>query len=156
MKKTNAIRLLEAKAINYRLLEYRYQEEDLSVEQIATGNDLPGEQIFKTLVVKGDKTGVVIAVIPGHRKLDFRKLAAASGNKKVTLIPVKDIRQLTGYLRGGCSPVGMKKDFSVIIDQAAQGWKSIFLNAGARGLLMEIAPADLFGITGGTISDIAG
>ncbi len=156
MKKTNAIRLLEIKGIKYRLLEYRYQEDDLGVEKIAAGNDLPVEQIFKTLVAKGDKTGIVIAVIPGHRKLDFKKLATASGNKKVTLVPVKTIQQLTGYIRGGCSPVGMKKDFPVFIDSTAQFWKHIFVNAGARGLLMEIAPANLLGITRGTISDIAG
>lgn len=140
MSPTNAIRLLKAKKIEPVLLEYTYSEDDLSVEKIAKDNDLPVEQIFKTLVAKGDKTGVVVAVIAGNQSLNMKALAKASGNKKIALVPVKDIQALTGYVRGGCSPIGMKKNFPVFIDISASNFEKIYVNAGTRGWLMGVEP----------------
>ena len=126
MSPTNAIRILKAKKIAYTLLEYAYEEDDLSVSKIATDNGLPVEQIFKTLVAKGDKTGVVVAVVSGVQSLDLKGLAKVSGNKKIALIPVKEIQGLTGYIRGGCSPIGMKKNFPVYVDETALNFDKIF------------------------------
>lgn len=142
-QKTNAIRILERHQIDYDLIHYTYDPENLSVEKIAQENDLPLETIFKTLVAKGNKTGVMVAVIPGNKSLDYKTLAKASSNKKVTLVPLKEIQNLTGYIRGGCSPIGMKKAYPVFIDTAAMRLEKIYINAGARGLLIGIKSKDL-------------
>ena len=113
MKKTNAIRLLDQKKVIYEMLEYEYDAENLSVDKIAKANGLETPQVFKTLVAKGDKTGIVVAVIGGDKTLNFKFLAKQSGNKKIILIPVKELLGLTGYIRGGCSPIGMKKNFTL-------------------------------------------
>ncbi|HQU59804.1 MAG TPA: Cys-tRNA(Pro) deacylase [Saprospiraceae bacterium] len=154
-KKTNALRILEANKASFETVEYNYEADDLSVEHIAEANALPLERIYKTLVAKGDKQGVVVAVIPGHCSLSFKALAKASGNKKITLVPVKDIQGLTGYIRGGCSPIGMKKDYPTFIDASAQLHDKIFVNAGQRGLLVGLAPADLLRLTQGVLEEIA-
>lgn len=143
MKKTNAVRLLDREAVVYELIEYAYDEADLSVPQIAAGNNLPVEAVYKTLVLKGDRSGPIVAVIPGDRSLDMKALAKASGNKKVAMVPVKDIPGLTGYIRGGCSPLGMKKDFPVYLEASALQLPEILVNAGQRGLLMKMKPEDL-------------
>lgn len=155
MKKTNAVRLLESRRIPYSLVEYSYQDEDLSVETIARQNGLPLEKIYKTLVAKGDKTGVVVAVIPGDKSLDFKALARESGNKKIAMVPVKEIPALTGYIRGGCSPIGMKKDYPVVIDASAASLDVIYVNAGAKGLLMGVAPQALASAAGGAFAEVA-
>lgn len=149
MKKTNAIRLLDRNKITYELVEYTYDTEDLSVPKIAEENNLQVEQVYKTLVAKGDKTGLMVAVVRGDLSLNFKALAKVSGNKKIALIPVKDIQELTGYIRGGCSPLGMKKDYSVYIDEHAKESNLIYVNAGARGLLMGLAPEDLLRVSSG-------
>ena len=143
MKKTNALRLLDAAGLPYRTLAYTYHTDDLSVAQIAVDNRLEASQIYKTLVAKGDKTGVLVAVVPGDRSLDFKRLARASGNKKIALVTVKELLALTGYVRGGCSPIGMKKPYPVYIDDAVQGLEEVLVNAGARGLLVGLSPSDL-------------
>ena len=143
MKKTNAIRILDQHQIEYDLVEYQYDESDLSVEKIARDNQLVLAQVFKTLVAKGDKTGVFVAVVPGDSSLDFKLVAKATQNKKVRMIPKAEIQGLTGYIRGGCSPLGMKKDFPVFIDNRANDFERIYVNAGTKGLLFGINQKDL-------------
>ena len=156
-KKTNAIRILERQGIAFETAAYTYDaEEGLSVALIAQANGLPLERIFKTLVAKGDKTGLAVALVPGDSELDFKALAKASGNKKMALVPVKDIQPLTGYIRGGCSPIGMKKDYPVFIDASAQEHEQIYVNAGQRGLLLLLRPSDLQQATRGAFVALAG
>ncbi|MCB0551623.1 MAG: Cys-tRNA(Pro) deacylase [Phaeodactylibacter sp.] len=154
-KKTNALRLLDAQKARYETVEYHYDADDLSVEHIAKDNGLPLARIFKTLVAKGDKNGVAVAVVPGHKNLDFKALAKASGNKKMALVPVKDIQGLTGYIRGGCSPIGMKKDYPVYLDISALDYEAIYVNAGQRGLLVGLSPEALRQATGAVVENIA-
>ncbi len=155
MKKTNALRLLDQKKIAYETLEYEYNEENLSVKKIAGDNFLKAENVFKTLVAKGDKNGVLIAVINGNQTLNLKSLAKVSGNKKIALIPVKELLNLTGYIRGGCSPIGMKKPFPVFLDESAADFETIYVNAGMRGILVNLAPLDLLKITKGQMVQIS-
>ncbi len=141
--KTNALRILDAAGISYSLLAYHYHLDDLSVERIAVINGLPLAQIFKTLVLKGDQDKAIVAVIPGDRQLNMKALARSAGVKKVSLIEAAQLPVLTGYVRGGCSPVGMKRLLPVFIDRTAMMWDGIYVNAGAKGLLVKIAPFDL-------------
>lgn len=155
MKKTNAIRLLDRDKVTYQLVEYIYDSEDLSVPKIAEQNALAVEQVYKTLVAKGDKTGVVVAVVRGDLALNLKALAKASGNKKMALVAVKELQGLTGYIRGGCSPIGMKKDFPVFIDETALEQDLIYVNAGTRGVLMGLTPKDLEQVSRGVFVGIA-
>lgn len=155
MSPTNAIRILKSKKVTHTLLAYTYDADNLSLDKIAIDNELPIDQIFKTLVVKGDKNGVVVAVIAGSQSLDLKALAKISGNKKMALVPVKDLQGLTGYIRGGCSPIGMKKNFPVYVEQLATDFKKIFVNAGSRGWLMGLDPKDLIQLCGGEFVSIA-
>ena len=154
MKKTNAARLLDRLKIPYELVPYTYDEGDLSVEEIAAANGLRVAEVYKTLVVKGDQTGVLVAVVPGDRELDFKDLARASGNKKIALVAVKELPGLTGYLRGGCSPLGMKKDYPVYLEEQALDCAAIYVNAGARGLFLKLKPEDLRHAAQATIAPI--
>lgn len=155
MKKTNALRLLDRKKIQYETLEYEYNEENLSVKKIAGDNFLKAENVFKTLVAKGDKNGVIVAVINGNQTLNLKLIAKVSGNKKIALIPVKDLLNLTGYIRGGCSPIGMKKPYPVFLDESANNFETIFVNAGMRGILVNLKPEDLLKITEGQLVHIS-
>lgn len=155
MKKTNALRLLDQKKIPYETLEYEYNEENLSVKKIAGDNYLKADNIFKTLVAKGDKNGVLVAVINGSQTLNLKLIAKVSGNKKIALIPVKELLNLTGYIRGGCSPIGMKKPFPVFLDESATNFESIYVNAGMRGILVKLKPDDLMKITKGQLVQIS-
>lgn len=141
--KTNAIRLLEQKKVAYQEHCYEWSEEHLGADEVALQLAQDEAQVFKTLVLIGNQTGCLVAVIPGNRELDLKKTAQVSGNKKVELLPLKDLETTTGYLRGGCSPVGMKKSFPTFIDQTAQDFATIIISAGHRGLQMELAPNDL-------------
>ncbi len=123
-------------------------ESDLSAPHVAEAIGMPPEQVFKTLVARGDRTGVLMAVIPANSELDFKALAAASGNKSVELAPLKDVLGLTGYIRGGVSPVGQKKPYPTYIEETAQLWDEIAVSAGVRGCQMVLAPADLVRVTG--------
>jgi Cys-tRNA(Pro)/Cys-tRNA(Cys) deacylase len=147
MKKTNAIRILERKKIAYTTVEYHYDPSNLNVGKIAEENDLELKSIFKTLVVKGDKKGVFVVLVPGDKELDMKAAAKISGNKKIHLLPIKDLEKTTGYIRGGCSPFGMKKDYPVFVDSAAQGLDVFYVNAGTRGILMGISTRDLDGFS---------
>jgi Cys-tRNA(Pro)/Cys-tRNA(Cys) deacylase len=153
--KTNAVRILEQAGIHYQLREYSVDEEDLSAPHVAEAVGMPAEQVFKTLVARGDRTGVVVACIPANTELDLKSLAAASGNKKVELVAVKEVLGLTGYIRGGVSPVGMKKPYPFYLDETADLWDTISVSAGVRGCQMLLTPNDLVQITGGERCDIA-
>lgn len=141
--KTNALRLLDQKNIAYKEHTYEWSEDDLSAQHVAAELNQPEEQVFKTLVTQGNKTGLVVAVIPGNGALDLKKLAQVSGNKKVEMIHMKDLERLTGYVRGGCSPLGMKKHFPTFIDESAQLYDTIIISAGQRGMQVELNPIDL-------------
>lgn len=143
MKKTNAMRLLDAKKLKYETLGYPVDENDLSAVSVAvkTGQDI--RRIFKTLVLTGDKTGYLVACIPGERELDLKKLAKVSKNKKVDMIPMKDLQKITGYIRGGCSPLGMKKSYPTYIDESALNFPTILVSGGKRGVQIEIDPENL-------------
>ena len=154
MKKTNALRLLDQRKIIYETVEYEYNEENLSVKKMAGDNFFIADNVFKTLVARVDKNGVLIAVINGNQTLNLKSLAKVSGNKKIALIQVKELLNLTGYIRGGCSPIGMKKNYPVFIDQSTLEFNNIYINAGIRGILVKLNPSDLLKITDGQLVQI--
>jgi Cys-tRNA(Pro)/Cys-tRNA(Cys) deacylase len=153
--KTNAARILDAAAVSYRIREYTVDEDDLSAPHVAEAIGMPPEQVFKTLVARGDHTGVLLACIPANAELDLKALAAASGNKKVELVAVKEVLGLTGYIRGGVSPIGTKKPYPTYLDETAQLWDVIAVSAGIRGKQMLVAPTDLAHITEAVYAAIA-
>ena len=142
-KKTNAVRILDRLKINYDLVEYAVDESDLSAVHLAETAGLPISQVFKTLVLEGDKNGNFVCIIPGGEEIDLKKTAIASSNKKTAMIKMKDLEPLTGYIRGGCSPLGMKKNFPVYIDEAAFKQSILFISAGVRGIQIRLSPDDL-------------
>lgn len=143
MKKTNAARFLDSLKIDHKLLEYEIDESDLSAENVAKKVNLPPGQVFKTLVARGDKTGILMACIPGNTELDLKAMAAVSGDKKVEMVYVKEIQQITGYIRGGVSPIGTKKRYPIFLDESAMKFPFISISAGARGSQIFISPGDL-------------
>ena len=145
--KTNAARLLDRAGIRYELREYEVDESDLSAPRVAELVGLPPDQVFKTLVARGDRTGVVMAAIPANTELDLKALAEASGNKKVELVAVKEILALTGYIRGGVSPLGTKKPYPFYLDETSILWDNISVSAGVRGCQIVLAPDDLATVT---------
>jgi Cys-tRNA(Pro)/Cys-tRNA(Cys) deacylase len=155
VKKTNAARLLDAKGISYELAEYEVDENDLSAVSLAMKIGQDVEQIFKTLVLKGDKTGVFVAVIPGNAEVDLKKAAKISGNKSCVLVHQKELLGLTGYIRGGCSPLGMKKPYPIYIHENCQLFDQIFISAGQRGLQLQLNPEDLILMTSAEVCDLA-
>jgi Cys-tRNA(Pro)/Cys-tRNA(Cys) deacylase len=146
--KTNAVRILDQQSIPYRLVPYEVDEADLSAETVAKKIGLPPERVFKTLAVTGDKTGVLLAVIGTPQTLDLKALAAASGNKRCELLPLKDVLPVTGYIRGGVSPLGAKKKFPVLLDESARAHEEISISAGTRGLQVLLHPQALATATG--------
>ncbi len=143
MKKTNTARFLDRLNIPYQLVEYEVDESDLGAENVAQKINFPLEQVFKTLVARGDKTGVLLACIPGGAGLDLKAIAAISGNKKVEMVPVKEIESLTGYIRGGVSPIGTKKRYPVYLDESAINFPLISISAGIRGCQLFVDPKSL-------------
>jgi Cys-tRNA(Pro)/Cys-tRNA(Cys) deacylase len=141
--KTNAARILEAAGVPFDLREYEVDEDDLSAPRVAEKIGMPPEQVFKTLVARGDRTGVLMAGIPANAELDLKALATASGNKKVELVAVKEVLPLTGYIRGGVSPIGVKKPYPFFLDETAILFDVISVSAGVRGCQMVLAPDDL-------------
>ncbi|NOX17884.1 MAG: Cys-tRNA(Pro) deacylase [Chlorobi bacterium] len=154
MPKTNAVRILESKRIEFDLIEYEFDDDELDALSVAKKIPANPETVFKTLVARGDKSGINVFVVPGNFELNLKKAAAASGNKKAELIKVKELLPLTGYVRGGCSPVGMKKNFPVFIDETAQLFEKIYVSAGVRGMQIFISPSDLQNICGGEFYDL--
>lgn len=141
--KTNAARLLDKDKISYELVPYEVDENDLSCVHVAASLNENIEQVFKTLVLHGDKSGYFVCVIPGEHEVDLKLAAKVSGNKKCDLIPMKELLPLTGYIRGGCSPIGMKKHFPTYIHHTAEQYPYIYISAGQRGLQIKLDPADL-------------
>ena len=154
IKKTNAARILDQHKISYRLIEYTVDENDLGAGHIAEQLGLPVEQLFKTLVLRGDKSGLFVCVIPGAEEVDLKKAAKATGNKKCDLIPMKELLPTTGYIRGGCSPIGMKKPLPTFFHSSINNYDSVYCSAGQRGLQFCLAPADLVRAANGTVCDL--
>lgn len=155
IEKTNAARLLDRAGIKYNLIPYSFDENDLAATHVAESLGEPIERVFKTLVLKGDKSGYIVCVVPGDKEVDLKSLAKSSGNKKVEMIPMKELLPVTGYIRGGCSPVGMKKKFPTYIDSSASQFETIFVSAGVRGLQIEVSPADLVSFTSAVLGEFA-
>lgn len=153
--KTNAARLLDKAKISYDLIPYTVDENDLAAGHVADelGEDI--NQVFKTLVLHGDKCGYFVCVIPGNMEVDLKAAAKAAGAKKAEMIPMKELLPLTGYIRGGCSPIGMKKSFPVYFHSTATDFDVIYVSAGVRGLQLKISPASLIGYVRATVADIA-
>ncbi|MCS7463870.1 Cys-tRNA(Pro) deacylase [Paenibacillus doosanensis] len=152
--KTNASRMLDKLRVPYTLHEYDWDENQLDAATVAGKVGIDCERLYKTLVLRGDKTGVIMACIPGHRELDLKRLAAASGNKKVEMTPVKDIAALTGYIRGGVSPLGVKKKYPLYIDRSVLPLDVVSISAGRRGLQIFLKGEDLVSACEGIVSDI--
>lgn len=150
-KKTNAARKLDELKIEYKLIEYAVDEEHLDAIHVAQEVGMPAAQVFKTLCVRGDKNGVMFAVIPGDGELDLKALAKASGNKRAELVALKEVLPLTGYIRGGCSPLGAKKNYPVYMDATSNNWPEIAISAGQRGMQIVAAPQDLQRATNATV-----
>jgi Cys-tRNA(Pro)/Cys-tRNA(Cys) deacylase len=146
--------MLDAAGVRYELREYEVEDQHLAAGEVAAAIGMPPEQVFKTLVARGDRTGVVLAVIPANTELDLKALAAASGNKKIELVAVKEVLGLTGYVRGGVSPVGTKKAYPLYLDETAILWDVISVSAGVRGCQMLVAPDDLIRVTDAVTCEI--
>jgi len=158
IEKTNAARIFDKAKIKYELIPYEVNEDDLSAVHVATDLKEPVEKVFKTLVLKGDKTGYFVCVIPGAEELDLKKAAKISGNKNSEMIPMKDLLPVTGYIRGACSPIGMKKHFPTYIHESCRNFDRIYVSAGKRGLQLHLAPQDLInevGMTIGSLTELA-
>ena len=155
MKKTNAVRVLDCLNLPYKLLTYEVDPDDLAAESTAAKLGLPADQVFKTLVVKGDRNGVCLAVIPGNAQLDLKALAQLSGNKKVDPVPLKEVQPLTGYIRGGVTALACKKDYPVYVDATIERWQQVAVSAGMRGLMLQLAPTDYLKATNAKVGNIA-
>ena len=151
INKTNAARLLDKAKVKYELIPYEVDENDLSAPHVAESLGENIDQVFKTLVLHGDKSGYFVCVIPGEHEVDLKLAAKVSGNKKCDLIPMKELLPLTGYIRGGCSPIGMKKPFPTYIHETCLNFPHIFISAGVRGLQLKLAPQDLISQSKATI-----
>ena len=151
ISKTNAARLLDAAGIAYELVPYEVDEDNLAADHVAEqlGEDI--EQVFKTLVLRGDKSGFFVCVMPGNFEVDLKVAARISGNKNCEMLHVKELLPTTGYIRGGCSPIGMKKPFPTFIHESALLYEYIYVSAGIRGLQLKIAPQDLIDFVGAGI-----
>ena len=154
INKTNAARMLDREKISYRLIPYRFDENDLAAVHVARELNEPIERVFKTLVLRGERRGILVCVIPGDGELDLKKAARASGDKSVAMLHMKELLPTTGYIRGGCSPIGMKKRFPVFIHSSCMDFDTIYISAGVRGLQIEIAPGDLVRVTEATVEEL--
>lgn len=155
LTKTNAARLLDRAGIAYELVPYEVDEEHLAATHVAEQLNEPIELVFKTLVLKGERTGYFVCVVPGNHEVDLKAAARVSGNKKVDLIPMKELLPVTGYIRGGCSPIGMKKHFPTYLHRTANDYPFIYISAGVRGLQLKLAPADLIACVDAAVADIS-
>ena len=155
LTKTNAARLLDRAGIAYEMVPYEVDEEHLAATHVAEQLHEPIELVFKTLVLKGDRTGYLVCVVPGDHEVDLKAAARVSGNKKVDLIPMKELLPATGYIRGGCSPIGMKKRFPTYLHATATSHAFIYISAGVRGLQLKVAPADLIAYVDAVVADIS-
>jgi Cys-tRNA(Pro)/Cys-tRNA(Cys) deacylase len=154
-QKTNAARLLDQMAIHYELREYEVDPDDLAAETVAAKIGLQPEQVFKTLVARGDRNGVCLAVIPGDQELNPKALAATAGERKIHLVPVKELQSLTGYIRGGVTALAAKRDFPVFVDETIELFDVVSISAGVRGTQILISPADYLRATKGRLAPFA-
>jgi Cys-tRNA(Pro)/Cys-tRNA(Cys) deacylase len=153
--KTNAVRLLDQLAIPYELREYEVDPDDLAAETVAAKINLPTEQVFKTLVARGDRHGISMAVIPGNAELDLKALATATGDRKTQLVPVKELQALTGYIRGGVTALAAKKDYPDYVDETIELFDVISISAGTRGLQILLTPANYLRATKATLAPLS-
>lgn len=153
--KTNAVRILDGLGVRYELRSYEVDPEDLSAVTVAAKVGLPPEQVFKTLVARGDRRGVCLALVPGDAHLDLKALARASGDRRTELVPLREVLPLTGYVRGGVTALACKKDYPVFVDETAALFDRISVSAGARGLQIVLDPADYLRAVGGTLCPLA-
>ena len=154
MTKTNAVRILESHNISFSTVSYEVDENDLTGETVANKIGADAEIVFKTLVASGDKNGIHVFCIPVTAELDLKKAASASNNKKIEMVKVKELFSITGYIRGGCSPIGMKKSFPTYIEETAQLFDKIFISAGTRGMQIALSPVDLQKIINASFADL--
>jgi Cys-tRNA(Pro)/Cys-tRNA(Cys) deacylase len=155
MTKTNAARTLDKAGITYELRAYEIDEADLSAERAAAKLGMAPEMVFKTLITRGDRSGPMLACIPAGTELDLRALGEASGNKRVEMVPLKEVLDLTGYMRGAVTPLAVKKPYPVFIDETVELWPTVGISGGVRGLEILLAPVDLIRVTAATLADIA-
>jgi Cys-tRNA(Pro)/Cys-tRNA(Cys) deacylase len=154
MQRTNVLRILDSKLIGYKVFEYEVSEDTLDAITVANKINADIEQVFKTLIARSDNSNIFVFVIPGRYELDLKKAAKASGSKKIELIKVKELLPLTGYIRGGCSPVGMKKSYPTFIDESADLFDDIYVSAGKRGMQIKLSPEKLCEITEAAFADL--
>ena len=154
-EKTNAMRLLESAGIEYELRTYPFDQEDISAERVAELLSMAPEQIFKTLIVRGDSSGPMLVLAPAGTEIDMRALARCSGDKRVEMVPQREVLGLTGYVRGAVTPLGIPRNYPVFIEETAILWDLIGISAGAKGMELTLAPADLVRITSAQLADIA-
>lgn len=154
IQKTNAARLLDKAKVKYELIPYEVDENDLSAVHVAASLGENVEQVFKTLVLRGDKNGLLVCIIPGAEEVDLKKAAKVSGNKSCQMIPMKELLPTTGYIRGACSPIGMKRHFPTFIHQTADSFSQIYVSAGQRGLQLRLSPQDLVNETKAIVADL--
>lgn len=155
INKTNAARLLDKAKIAYELIPYVVDENNLAADHVAQELGENIEQVFKTLVLRGDKSGIFVCVVPGNREVNLKQAARISGNKSAEMIAMKELLPTTGYIRGGCSPIGMKKAFPTYIHATCMDFAYIYISAGVRGLQIKIAPSDLVRFVRATVGEIA-
>lgn len=153
--KTNAVRALDKLAIAYQLLPYEVDPEDLAAERTAEKVGLPAEQVFKTLVVRGDRTGICLAVIPGNQQLNLKALAKLTGDRKVEPVALKELQPLTGYIRGGITALACKRPYPVFVDETIELFDQVAVSAGMRGLMIQLAPSDYLRAVAGQVGEIA-
>jgi Cys-tRNA(Pro)/Cys-tRNA(Cys) deacylase len=154
-QKTNAARLLDQMGIHYERREYEVDPDDLAAETVAAKIGLPPEQVFKTLVARGDRNGVCMAAIPGNQELNLKALAATAGERKIQLVPVRELQTLTGYIRGGVTALAAKRDFPVFVDETIELFDVVSISAGVRGTQILISPADYLRATKGRLAPLA-
>ncbi len=154
INKTNAARLLDKMGLKYELIPYAVDENNLAADHVAAELGENIEQVFKTLVLRGDKTGIFVCVIPGDKEVNLKAAAKISGNKSAAMLHVKELLPTTGYIRGGCSPIGMKKHFPTFIHDSCTSYEYIYVSAGVRGLQIKIAPQDLVKAADATLADV--
>ena len=153
--KTNAARLLDKLGIAYQLRDYEVDPDDLTAETVAAKVGMPAEHVFKTLVARGDRTGVLLAVVPGNAELDLKALAQLSGDRKVEVVSLKEVQPLTGYIRGGVTALACKKDYPTFVDETIELFDRVSVSAGVRGTQIIVAPADYLRAVRGKCGDIA-
>lgn len=154
LPKTNVARLLDAHKVTYALIAYEVEEHDLGAAHVAQQLNEPLEQVFKTIVLRGDKTGLLVVVLPGNEEVDLKKIAKASANKSCAPLQQKELLPTTGYIRGGCSPIGMKKLFPTYFHLTCLNFPYIYVSAGVRGMQIQVAPQALISLTKAVVTDV--